>query len=127
MRRFRAVGMIGFEAEQVAAAADYDVRVERQLAEQRGAEFCAGARFADDESAGGADVHDVEFAELLGEQRGAESSVTAHVNAAKEDDESHGGIMRTTVRGIETRLCFVLECEKLSARVSERLRKQGRE
>ena len=51
--------------------------------------FCSRLWLADDKGSRRAYVHDIVFAQLPCEDAGAKGSVSANINAAKEDDESH--------------------------------------
>ena len=52
-------------------------------------EFCSRLWLANDKGSRRAYVHDIVFAQLPCEDAGAKGSVSAYINAAKEDDESH--------------------------------------
>ena len=81
--------ILRFQSQKIAAFAQHDVRVEGQLAKQRGAEFCPGYRFTNDEGARSTHVHDIMGAQLLGQDAGAKGSVSANIDAPEEDDKGH--------------------------------------
>jgi hypothetical protein len=78
-----------FQAQKVAPVAQHHVRFEWQLGKQSRPEFCTRLWLADDKGSRRAYVHDIVFAQLPCEDAGAKGSVSANINAAKEDDESH--------------------------------------
>jgi len=78
-----------FQAQKVAPVAQHHVSFKGQLGKQSCPEFCSRLWLADDKGARCAYVHDIVFAQLLCENAGAKCSVSANIDAPKEDNESH--------------------------------------
>ena len=80
--------------QKLAPVAEDDFRLDWQLPEQLGPEFCASSRFPDDKRARRTDIHHTVGAQLGGENAWAERPVPADVDTPQEHNESHGGIIR---------------------------------
>ena len=65
-----------------------------ELGKQSRPELRSRLWLTDDEGSRGAYVHDIVFAQFPCENAGAKGSMSANVDAAKEDDESHTRIMK---------------------------------
>jgi hypothetical protein len=87
------------------------VRLEWQPGKQSRPEFCSRLWLANDKGSRRAYVHDIVFAQLPREDARAKGSVSANINAAKEDDESHTRIMKkkaeTRYGRLRLQLCVV--------------------
>jgi hypothetical protein len=90
--------IVVFHAEQTAGLAEGYGGLEGELAEESGAEFFRWTGLANDEGARGAHVDDSVGAQFFGEKARAKGSVAANVDASKESDQSHGGIVEKAGR-----------------------------
>ena len=82
------------QCNELAAVADGDIGVERQLSEEFSAELCTRAWLPNDKSTRSPDVHDIIGAKFLCEDARAKRPVSTNVYASEENDESHIGILK---------------------------------
>src|SRR5262249_34854989 len=86
--RFRSKRVLDLQAQEIAAAADDDVRVEGQPAEKFSAEQRFRSGLAHDKRARRADVDHIEAAQRSCEQAWAKRPVPAHVDTPEKDNQS---------------------------------------
>jgi hypothetical protein len=82
-------GIFGLEPKQIAPVAKNHFRLEGKLLNQDGAKLSPGPGLTNDKRARRPDVHDVIVGERFGENARAECSMSSHIDAPEENDESH--------------------------------------
>ena len=77
------------EAHKIAAFAQNNRRFKRELAKQRGTEFCSGSWFTDDKGARRTYIEDIVAAQFSCKDAWAKRSVSANIDTPQEDNKRH--------------------------------------
>jgi len=77
------------QADKVAAIAQYNVRAERQLAEQCSTELGSRSGFTNDKRARSTYIYDIKSAQFSCEDARAKGFVSTNIDSSQENNESH--------------------------------------
>jgi hypothetical protein len=75
--------------DKIAAVAEHNLRLERQLSDEFSAELCSRTRSTNDKRPRRTHTHDIVGAQFSCEDAWAERSVSTNIDTSEENDESH--------------------------------------